>query len=422
MLNLPFLIPYWRVRQELGLERSLDEAVFWSPNAASYLASPTHVHRWVGAALGLGEAKAYLFPGFVPVLLALFAFVPTRGREPPHMSLSSPPLRWLGAIDWAIALSVTRVAPRRSGGRNSVGAGPVPDLGRERRTEPRFSALFLLAVRLAVFGRAPFAFVPWLRARVEQTRRFLEPRVGISGGFYALLLAVSLWASFGPGAGLYTALYRLVPGFDFIRVPSRLTVLSVLGSRCSPEWERSACGAGLPRSSSFFSSSSRRFRSTSRPYAIEAPPMDHALAEMEPGPVAVFPIPDPRDTLAAASRHSIYMLHSTLHFLPLVNGYSGFTPERHDRLFRELASFPSEKGLAELEAISVRYAVLYRSGYGDPEWNAVLERVAGFPDRLALRKAYAEGRIYELTRGPRDRGSSEASRSRTPSTPKGSAP
>ena len=39
-------------------------------------------------------------------------------------------------------------------------------------------------------------------------------------GYYGLLALLSLWASLGPPFGLYTALYRLLPGFDLIRVPS----------------------------------------------------------------------------------------------------------------------------------------------------------------------------------------------------------
>jgi hypothetical protein len=420
-LNLPFLLPYLRVRQELGLERSLDEAIYWSPNAASYLASPTHMHRWIGAALDLGEAKAYLFPGFVPLVLTLAAFLPIHGFErlPTHEVAKAS--RGLRAIDFGLVLAVAAALLVESAGGIRWDLGPL-QLSAAGGARALLVALLMLAVRLAVFGKAPFAFLPWLRKLVQQVRCVLEPSVGIAGGFYTLLMMVSLWASLGPRAGLYTALYRLVPGFDFIRVPSRLTLLTVLALAV-------LAGIGAERVRRFFPAilvvllvELAAFPLDAKPYPLEPSPMDRALKDMEPGPVAAFPIPDPRDTIAAASRHSAYMLHSTVHFLPLVNGYSGFTPERHDRLFRELASFPSEKGLSELEALSVRYAVVHRGGYEEAEWNGVLERAARFSDRLALRKTFAEGRIYELTRYPRDRGSSQASRSRTPSAPPGSAP
>jgi hypothetical protein len=90
------------------------------------------------------------------------------------------------------------------------------------------------------------------------------------------------------------------------------------------------------------------------------------------------------------------MLRSTVHFLPLVNGYSGFTPEGHDRLFRVLASFPTENGLLELEKLSVRYAVFHRDGYGAAEWSSLLERIESFSDRLEPLKTFEQGRVYEL--------------------------
>ncbi len=421
-LNLPFLLPYLEVRKELGLERSLDEAVFWSPNAVSYLASPTHVHRWVASALDLGGAKAYLFPGFVPLVLALMAF--RSGPKTPQRDLpqreGTPRSR--KALDLAITLVlIASLLIEAAGGvRWNLGGLRLSAAGGGRAALLWIS---LLVLRLGIHGRAPFAFVGAVRRLIESARRFLEPRMGVTGGFYLGLALFSLWASLGPRAGLYAALYRLVPGFDFIRVPPRLTVLTVLALAVLAGMGAERVRRAFPAVLLLLLVELAAFPLDARPYKVQASPMDRALLEMEPGPVAAFPIPDPRDTVAAASRHSLYMVHSTVHFFPLVNGYSGFTPERHDRLFRELASFPSEIGLAELEKISVRYAVFHRSGYDEAGWKAALERLDRFSDRLELRKTFDEGRLYELVTLDRpDRGSSEASRSRRSSAPRGSAP
>ena len=421
-LNLPFLLPYGEVRRELGLERGLDEAAFWSPNAVSYVASPTHVHRWIGSAVGIGEPKAFLFPGFVPLALTLLAFLP-RGKagRSPTLDRVCTSVR-LQALDFAIvSVLVTSLLVEAAGGlRWNLGGLRLSASGGGRAA---LLGLVLLFLRLGVFGRAPFAFVAPLRRSIEGVRSFLEPRMGVPGGYYFVLALVSLWASLGPRAGLYAALHRLVPGFDFLRVPSRLTVLTVLALAVLAGVGAERVRRAFPALLLLLLFELASFPLDARPYPIEASPMDRALLEMEPGPVAAFPIPDPRDSIAAASRHSLYMLHSTVHFLPLVNGYSGFTPERHDRLFRELASFPSENGLSELEKLSVRYAVFHRSGYDEAGWIAVLERVDRFSDRLSLLEAFDGGRVYELlSPNPRDRGSSEAARSRRPSAPRGSAP
>jgi hypothetical protein len=214
-----------------------------------------------------------------------------------------------------------------------------------------------------------------------------------------------------------------VPGLDFIRVPSRFTVLTVLALAVLAGIGAERLRRAFPAILLLLLVELAAFPLDARPYSVDPSPMDRALAGMERGAVAAFPIPDPRDGVASASLHSRYMLHSTAHFFPLLNGYSGFTPERHDRLFRELVSFPSENGLAELQRLSVRYAVFHRNGYDEAGWRALLERVERFPERLALRKAFDEGRVYEIvTRGRPDRGSSGDARSRSSSSPRGSAP
>jgi hypothetical protein len=393
-LNLPFLLPYLEVRRELGLERSLDEAVFWSPNAASYLSSPSHVHKAIATLLGVRGEKAYLFPGFVPLVLALLAFLPRAKRESREASPGEKRGFTLRALDLAIvsALLAALLIEAAGGFRLSVWGGRISAAGGGRAA---LLGLLLVGVRLAIFRLAPFAFHGATGALVDRVRAFLEPRTGVSGGFYLVLAVFSLWASLGPQGGLYSALYRLVPGFDFIRVPSRLTLLTVLALAVLAGIGAERVRRAFPAVLVLLLVELAAFPLDARPYAVTASPMDRALAGMEPGPVAAFPIPDPRDTARAASRQSLYMLSSTIHFLPLVNGYSGFTPDRHDRIFRELASFPSENGVAELERLSVRYVVLHRSGYDEALWNEVLERIERFP-ALELLETFEEGRLYEL--------------------------
>jgi hypothetical protein len=409
-LNVPFLLPYLEVRGELGLERSLDEAIEWSPNASSYLASPTHAHRALLRAAGLerviGEARAFLFPGIVPILLALAAFAPLRAPtvHPTRTAeLPKAPLVTLDrALDGAlVALFLVALLLESAGGvRFSLGGLRITASGGSRAA---LVGLAVLAIRLAALGKRPFAFAPLLARWRESLRDFLDRRFAVPGGFYSFLFLFSLWVSVGPSAGLYTALYRLVPGFDFIRVPSRFTLLTVLALAV-------LAGFGFERIRSVWARAAvvtlvlgelAAFPLGTTPISTAASPMDRLLAESPPGPVAVFPVPDPRDTIAAASRHSFYMLQSTPHFFPLVNGYSGFTPEGHDRLFRILVGFPNDEGLSELESLGVRYAVFHRAGYGAADWKALAERIEGQNTRLELLQSFSEGSVYRLARTSR---------------------
>jgi hypothetical protein len=77
LLLLPvvlMVIPYLTVQREMGLRRTLDG---WASSWASFGASPSYVHSWIQSHLGLRfneSADAYLFPGYVPIVLAVSAF------------------------------------------------------------------------------------------------------------------------------------------------------------------------------------------------------------------------------------------------------------------------------------------------------------------------------------------------------------
>lgn len=74
ILLVSFMWPYRVVQREQGLHRTLRDAQIFTPNLASYLESPSPVHRGLVSWLPKpkGHAKAVLFPGIVPLVLAPF--------------------------------------------------------------------------------------------------------------------------------------------------------------------------------------------------------------------------------------------------------------------------------------------------------------------------------------------------------------
>jgi hypothetical protein len=100
----------------------------------------------------------------------------------------------------------------------------------------------------------------------------------------------------------------------------------------------------------------------------------------------------------AAFHESIYMVYSTLHWNPLVNGYAGIEPRRYVEI-RDLArGFPSADFLAALRGIGTRYVIVHRRGYGPFQWERLQ---AGLPAALAsgaLREVTTLGTdtVYEL--------------------------
>jgi hypothetical protein len=66
---------------------------------------------------------------------------------------------------------------------------------------------------------------------------------------------------------------------------------------------------------------------------------------------------------------------STIHWKQLVNGYSGFTPDRQPELAQQLADFPDERAIAalqELGAQGVRYLIVHslEQGFDRDSWEA----------------------------------------------------
>jgi hypothetical protein len=106
-LLLPFLLPYYRASDAVGLGRSLEETARYSAELTDYLAAPGRVYfEWWGKRFFQGDA---LFPGFVALVLACVALLTGAWRDPRarmatamgivafafSFGPSFPPYRWL---------------------------------------------------------------------------------------------------------------------------------------------------------------------------------------------------------------------------------------------------------------------------------------------------------------------------------------
>jgi hypothetical protein len=131
----------------------------------------------------------------------------------------------------------------------------------------------------------------------------------------------------------------------------------------------------------------------------EPPPAYRWLAE-QPGrdPVVHLPMLDVYGLERRPAFHeSIYMVYSTLHWKPLVNGYAGIEPKAYVQLRELLRAFPSEPSLAALRAAGTRWIVVHRKGFGPLQWERLQ---SGMPQALggSLRETAVLGNdiVYEL--------------------------
>ncbi len=197
--------------------------------------------------------------------------------------------------------------------------------------------------------------------------------------FYGLVAAIAFWASFGPDAGLYRLLYNTVPVFSFLRAPARIGIvvpmaLVVLASAVLAPWLRARRRPAL-WTAALVLLAALELNGAPLTGFRDAPAIPEAyrvLARLPRGAVAEFPYFYRRGDFP---RHAEYMLGSTVHFQPLINGYSDHIPADWREHVVPLSSFPTRESFGILGRIGARYVVFHLRGYDRRSRERVLERL-----------------------------------------------
>ena len=217
--------------------------------------------------------------------------------------------------------------------------------------------------------------------------------------FYAVLTGLSIWIFLPPPVGLWPLIYDW-PGLNLTRVPSRFSILAMLGiamlagfgfdrlcRACSPRTTRIAAAVAAVVMVAEFAA---------MPMALERGPAEFPAADRwldgQPKPfvVAELPVAD------FERRQSEFMLHSMAHWQKTVHGYSGFWPLPHQDLYRRMRSFPDDASLAALRRFGVSYLVVHTDLYAPGEWDRVQQAVGQQGDALQLLHVAGSGRVYRL--------------------------
>jgi len=236
----------------------------------------------------------------------------------------------------------------------------------------------------------------------------------------ALLLAAALVAlgprvrAFGAdlGPGPWALLRESVPLFRLIRVTSRagifvalpLVMLAALAlEKLKPSRAALAAVGLLALAETVIAPIPMPEWSKVIDTRREPPPVYRWLAD-QPGrdPVVHLPMLDVYGLERRPAFHeSIYMVYSTLHWKPLVNGYAGIEPRRYVQLRELLRTFPSPESLQALRAAGTRYVVVHSRGFGPNQWERLEKRM---PEALgsSLREVAVLGTdtVYELLPSP----------------------
>jgi 4-amino-4-deoxy-L-arabinose transferase-like glycosyltransferase len=384
---------------------------------------------WRAAALGLAVAAQALFCGYYAIFVAL-----TVGFA--VLLIATTRRRWTDARYWtaiaiaagvAIAIALPLFLPYM---RLQRATGFVRPLDEARLWSADWRTYFASSAHahawmLPIIGRWNEVLFPGFVALASGVAGLgvgwlARGRLREISILYGGLAALAFWASLGPDAGLYKVLHSSVPAFSLLHAPSRFGVVVAFALSVLAGVSMTALLAWLRRPDR--SGTAGRFRSTqylSRKSACatilviaatvfelrvplsfsQAPRVEtgyRVLATLPRGPVLEMPFYSRR----FASARTQYMLSSTAHWMPLVNGYSSYIPQDFVDKTEALGGFPTIEAFKVLERDRVRYAVFHLNLFTPDARDDVVARLREF-DRYLLRH-YADDRVwlYEIVEFP----------------------
>jgi hypothetical protein len=222
---------------------------------------------------------------------------------------------------------------------------------------------------------------------------------------YGSLALLTFWTTLGPRAGLYTVFYAVIPVFSFLRAPERMGIVVMLCLGVLAAFAVRDLRRRFPRRAGFIAAAT----CAAAMIELNDVPFDwrrdepipagyRVLAQMPRGAVAEFPFYDRRIDFHL---HTRYMLNSTVHWQPLVNGYSDHIPADFRDEAQVLATFPSLESFDVMRERRVRYLTLRRSRYGAVAAADVEQRLKPLLPHLRLVSDDKDLAIYEVVSWPR---------------------
>jgi hypothetical protein len=376
VLTLPFLVPYLLLNRRLGLERSLDEVALYSADVYAYATAFINQPLWGSIMQAFPKGEGELFPGLIPVLLALTGVglglvgLPqtAAGARPSGVTRVLVWLLGLAALAH-LALAVSAVVERRI----RIDLGVI---------ELRASNVTQLLLRAAIAYALVLVLSPAVRQR---SAAFLRDR-----GFFLVALVAAMWLSLGPMphtlgrplelVGPYRWLFDYVPGFQGLRAAARYGMivafmLAVLGGYGAAALARARAGRWLVAAMAagfllegtmvpFLVNGVTAPRGFNRPEArvyrpSRAPSIyREGVRALPTGVLAELPLGIPDFDLRA-----IY--YSTVHWRKVLNGYSGYTPPYYGLLALALSEVPRhpDVSLQALRGAGATHVLVHEGAY-----------------------------------------------------------
>ena len=342
LIVAPLMIPYRRVAVEQHMVRTLASVAEFSATPRGYLASASRVHGSTWSARFFSDDVNSFFPGFTVLGLCLVAGVAG--------TLGASHLQKRGRISGSIA--------------KAPGAGAALNDANSSDPDPEVAGT-LGASHLRV-------------------------------GMLVVLAGAGFVLSLGTATPLYGWLFHVFPPMQGLRVAARFGNLFLLAT---------ALLAGLgaaawnPRRGVWLvllllvNLEALRAPFTYTPF--DGVPGIYRLLADEAGPVVLAEQPFFPRTMAF--ENAPYVLASTAHWRPLMNGYSGYTPSTYQHYADAFWYFPQEHAIAAMKAAGVTHVVVHVARFHHD--NMAVEEVIDKRADFELMAVGRDGmRLYRLKR------------------------
>lgn len=221
--------------------------------------------------------------------------------------------------------------------------------------------------------------------------------------FYLLIAVGSTLMFVGWPIDVWRYVYWL-PGLNFIRVPSRFIILTMLAlavlagfgfDRVAARISKTATTAVMAAIAALLLAEYCSYPFNGVPYQLEIPAIDRWLdTQAKPFVVAEMPVPSRGDLGSLERQQTQSMLHAMAHWQKTIHGYSGIRRPLHDQLYLDLTTFPGGNSLTRLREVGVTFVVVHSDAYGE-RWGSVEQQIARMP-ALKLEHAEGAGRVYSL--------------------------
>ena len=268
---------------------------------------------------------------------------------------------------------------------------------------------------LVVIALAALA-IAGLRRRIPvESRRFVVGLVVLALASALLALGPEIrfrGATLAPGP--FALLRDYVPVFSNIRATGRAGIflafpLAVLAGVALQSRRRPALASTIALLAFLFEARIAPIPTPSFTNVIdsraETPKVYQWLREQPKGTiVAELPARPASDLARPAFHDSIYMVWSTRHWQPLVNGFAGVETPLVQRYRATAPSFPEAEALDVIKEAGARYVVVHLRGYGPNQRERLLARVAEMAARVREAARFENGErsdvdidiVYEL--------------------------